>query len=155
MSQKNINNDPLLGQVIEKHGIPKDQAPKLKTYEVYHMESNDYTSDRYYNGTVEAKNIDQAIEVFKKEYIREEYYDQIRVEETDKDMFDNETALISGGTDYYLDGELLSNEELERLEDEHDSEIGDLLENKDLDFGYLDHFYELIETKENEEEDDD
>ena len=32
MSQKNIkNNDPLLGQVIEKHGIPKEQSAPKKT----------------------------------------------------------------------------------------------------------------------------
>jgi hypothetical protein len=34
MSQKNINNDPLLGQVIEKHGIPKQE---FKTYSFYHV----------------------------------------------------------------------------------------------------------------------
>ncbi len=123
------------------------EQQKLKTYEVYHMELNDYNSDRYYNGSIEAKNIGEAIEIFKNNFIQEQYHDQITIENIDKDMFDMETVLLNGGTDYFLDGELLSDQELEELEKKHDMEIGDLLENSDIDFGYCDHYYELQETE--------
>lgn len=118
---------------------------KLKTFEVYHMESNDGFNDRYYNGKIEAMDIDHAIEIFTKEWIKEEYQNDIDVESIDEDGSGNQTAILTGLTDYSDEnGNYLSMDEIEQLEKLHDMEIGDLIDNGKL--GYLDHGYEIIEV---------
>ncbi len=123
----------------------EQQAPKLKTYEIFHLESNDGFNDRYYSGMIEATNIDQAIEGIKKNLEQNGYTGDIVEVDFDTNSLDHETAIIQLDTDYTDEnGNDLTMKEVYELEQKNDCEISDLIEDGKL--GYLDHHYEIIEV---------
>lgn len=131
-----------------------DQTEELKTFEVWHIENyGDSGGDRYYNGVIIAKDINAAIEEFKKEWIKPEFKDDIT-----EDYQDQGLCYLETGLEWYKDGELLTNEQIEELENKHEIDISDMLENFDdkLDFeiSYIEHVYELRDNdfEDNEEE---
>ena len=69
---------------------------QMKTFNIYHVERNDGNYDEYYKGKIEAKDIDEAIEIVKKEYIKEE--DLLGVEDYSNEPTE---ALLFIHTDYF------------------------------------------------------
>ena len=121
------------------------EIQKLKTFEVYHLESNDGFNDRYFNRSIEAENLDKAIETIKKILDENDYKGDFVEVDTDRDMFDHEVGLIQLDTDFSDEnGNDLTMDEVNKLCSEKDMDIADLIENGII--GYLDHHYEIIET---------
>ncbi len=135
----------------------EQQAPKLKSFEVYHIESTEFDSERYYNGTIEAISTDQAIEIFKKEWIKEEYQDNVHVESVDKDGSDMDVIMINTGTEYFINGNEATDQDIEELENKHDCDLSWLIDGniEGVEIGWMDHYYELIETENLDHEYDD
>ena len=130
------------------------ENPKLKSFEVYHMESNEGYNDRYYDGYIEARDINHAINILKNEWISEEYRQDAYTSSIDKTQFNEDTAIIEGISVYYLNGEIITWKEIAELEEKYNKDLGELLEGEieDLELGYIDHYFELIETENTNED---
>lgn len=115
----------------------------MKTFKVTHIEDYNDGADHYYKGDIIADNLDKAVQEFKNEWLEEDYNrDNITVVDSFEDM---ETLEIQ--TDWFKDGEQLTDKEIEELEKEHDMDISDMFDNFDLGFeiSYLTHLYKIEE----------
>lgn len=115
----------------------------MKTFEVTHIEDMGDYSDFYSHGTIEAENLDLAIKEFKDNWLEEDYNrDNITVINSDSDY-----ELLEIQMDYFMDGNMLNDKEIEELEKKYDMDISDMIDNFDLDFdiGFVSHQYEIKE----------
>ena len=115
----------------------------MKTFSVNHIEDNGEGADYYYNGDILAEDLDKAIEEFKNEWLNKEIdKNDIMVTQSDEDM-----EILEIDTEWFKDGELLTDKEIEELESKYQMDISDMIDNFDLGFeiSYLTHSYEIKE----------
>lgn len=133
---------------------------ELKEFEIYHIENyGDSGGDRYYNGAINAVSMDKAIEIFKNEWIKPEFKDDIT-----EDYQDQGLCYLETGLEWFKNGDLLNDEQIEELESKYEMDISDMLDNfddkLDFDISCVEHIYELRDNDfdpsndDNGEEDD-
>lgn len=125
-----------------KNNSQIETVTKTKTYNVYHIEDMGDYSERYYHGTIEAKNLDEAENQFIDYWLEDDY----NRDNLTNIASDEEYTVLEVATDYYNNGELLTDEAIEELEKKYDMELTDMIDNFDLegvDIGYITHSYEI------------
>ena len=144
MTQKIIKNNDLLGQVIEKHGIPQ----KMKEYAFYHVVLiPDWDPEIYYMETRKFKSYDNAVRYMKKHLL---------TKEERKDAYYDGSGCKGEAYKYktvYFDenGDEVTWEQIEKYEDEHDTDLSNLIDEGKI--NYHDYYIEIVDSEDEEESD--